>query len=222
MQRKIITTKDNSKTLLIPDMNETYHSTHGALTEAEHIFIKHGIQQISTKKSSISVFEMGFGTGLNAILTYQFANKHQVKINYLTIEKYPLKSNEVSALNYSILLHLNQDEANAYNQMHSSVKPIQLSPYFDFKLITGDIKNTQLVENSFDIIYFDAFAPQHQPKLWEEDILLRMHNSLKPNGFLITYCAQGKFKRTLKSIGFEVVALKGPPGKREITKAIKK
>jgi len=225
MQRKIITTKDNSKTLLISDLNETYHSNHGALTEAQHIFIKNGVNQLKDKqKEEISIFEMGFGTGLNAILTFQFAQQHQLKINYTTIEKYPILQSEIESLNYATLLNLSHSEKETYQKMHLS-KPDQtktISPYFEFKLFKNDIKHTELNQNTFDIIYYDAFAPQHQPQLWEESVLKKMYDSLTPDGFLITYCAQGQFKRTLKEIGFEVKPLPGPPGKREITKAIKK
>lgn len=223
MQRKIITTKDNSKTLLISEMNETYHSTHGALTEALHIFIENGIKQFSKNNSPISIFEMGFGTGLNAILTYRFALKNNTSINYTTVEKYPVNSNEINTLNYKQLLNLTNKENEIYTKMHT-LEPLrahQLNKTFSFTSIYNDIKETKLKPNTFNLIYFDAFAPQHQPHLWEENILKKMHLALKPNGFLITYCAQGKFKRTLKAIGFKVEALDGPPGKREITKAIK-
>lgn len=222
MQREIITTKDNSKTLLIPAMNETYHSTHGALTEAKHIFINNGISQFKNSTSAITVFEMGFGTGLNAILTYQFAKKHQLNINYTTIEKYPVTKNEMDILNYKTLLNLNQNEQIALNQMHQSKSSInQLSTFFTFQLLIEDIKNITLKNNYYNIIFFDAFAPSHQPQLWQKNILLKMYQALKPRGFLITYCAQGQFKRDLKAIGFEVINLPGPPGKREITKAVK-
>ncbi len=222
MQREIITTKDNSKTLLIPSLNETYHSTHGALTEAKHIFIDNGINQFKNSTQTIHIFEMGFGTGLNAILTYQFAKKHQLDINYTTVEKYPVTKNEMNILNYKTLLNLNLNEQTVLNQMHqSNTSTNQLSNFFTFQLLINDIKNITLNHNQFDIIFFDAFAPSHQPQLWQKNILLKMYQALKPTGFLITYCAKGQFKRDLKSIGFEVINLPGPPGKREITKAVK-
>jgi len=222
MQRQIITTKDNSKTLLIPSMNETYHSTHGALTEAEHIFINNGIKEFVNNEQPIYIFEMGFGTGLNAILTYKFAQKHHLKINYHTIEKYPITEKELNLLNYSQLLNLNETETSVLKQMHQSyLYELSLSYDFNFKLIIDDFKKINMESNKFDLIYFDAFAPSHQPNLWTKEILLKLYDSLKPNGFLITYCAQGQFKRNLKHLGFDVLKLAGPPGKREITKAIK-
>jgi tRNA U34 5-methylaminomethyl-2-thiouridine-forming methyltransferase MnmC len=222
MKREIITTKDNSKTLLIPEMNETYHSSNGALTEANHIFIKNGINQYKTSSKPISIFEMGFGTGLNAILTYRFANQHQLNINYNTFEKYPISTIEMKQLNYSSALNLTIDEQITLDKMHQSInKTIELSNNFSFHLIVDDLMNFDPSNHQFDIIYFDAFAPSHQPKLWQKVVLTKMYKSLKNNGFLITYCAQGQFKRDLKSVGFEVINLPGPPGKREITKAVK-
>lgn len=222
MERKIITTKDNSKTLLIPEMNETYHSTNGALTEANHIFIENGINHFKNSTGPISIFEMGFGTGLNAILTYRFALKHQINVIYNTIEKYPVSITEMETLNYGSALNLNELEKDTLNKMHQSIhKTTVLSNNFSFNFVKDDILNFDFQNQKFDIIYFDAFAPSHQPKLWQKDVLIKMYNSIKPNGFLITYCAQGQFKRDLKAIGFDVVNLPGPPGKREITKAVK-
>ncbi|MGV6862555.1 MAG: tRNA (5-methylaminomethyl-2-thiouridine)(34)-methyltransferase MnmD [Putridiphycobacter sp.] len=217
MQRKIITTKDNSKTLFIPEMDETYHSIHGALTEANHIFIHHGVDQFKNKPN-VKVFEMGFGTGLNAILTYRYSSEQNLNINYKGIEKYPISQQELEDLNYSKLLNLTVKETEVLNQMHSQNFK---SDRFNFTLSVDDIKQLPLPENEFDLIYFDAFAPNHQPDLWQPNILSKMYKSLVSGGFLITYCAQGQFKRDLKSVGFELVALPGPPGKREITKAIK-
>lgn len=222
MQREIIKTKDNSKTLLIPSLNETYHSTHGAITEALHIYINHGINQFTSKKDIVSIFEMGFGTGLNAILTFKCCKQNNLKINYKTIEKFPISETEIEHLGYynEPDLELLKDE---YMKMHETPfnNAIQIDTDFSLTKHHTDIKSFDLSENSLDLIYFDAFAPQHQPDLWTKDVLTKMYNSLKTDGFLITYCAQGEFKRTLKAIGFEVIALDGPPGKREITKAIK-
>jgi tRNA U34 5-methylaminomethyl-2-thiouridine-forming methyltransferase MnmC len=222
MQRKIIKTEDNSKTLLIPEMNETYHSTHGALTEALHIYIKHGVASISSFQKEINIFEMGFGTGLNAILTLDHIKSTNSNINYHTIEKYPVSKEELEALNYISKNNLT-DLKPAFEALHTSEFNTQsnITPSFSFMKYNLDIKDFSITHDFFHIIYFDAFAPSHQPDLWTQPLLKKMYDALKPNGFLITYCAQGEFKRTLKSIGFEIIALDGPPGKREITKAIK-
>lgn len=223
MQRKIIRTKDNSKTLLIPDMNETYHSTNGAISESKHIYIKYGLKEFLNTKNTVEIFEMGFGTGLNAILTLDFSLKNNLQVNYTTIEKFPITSNEISDLDYTKALGLDYLKNN-YNTLHQS-KPNQhivINEYFKFTKHYQDIKTTTLPNNTYDIIYFDAFAPQHQPDLWTIEILNKMYDCLNKNGFLITYCAQGQFKRNLKAVGFEVIPLPGPIGKREITKAMKK
>jgi len=222
MERKIINTKDNSKTLLIPEMNETYHSTNGAIAESKHIYIEHGLSQLNTK-NDIEIFEMGFGTGLNAILTLDYCIKQSITINYHTIEKFPVTIQEINDLDYTTSLNLNALK-NDFLKLHESDidKTTPINRYFNFLKQQKDLKTIKLTENKYDIIYFDAFAPQHQPDLWTIEVLEKMYYCLKPNGFLITYCAQGQFKRNLKSIGFEVIPLPGPVGKREITKALKK
>jgi len=223
MQRKIIKTKDNSKTLLIPEMNETYHSTNGAIAESKHIYIEHGLKLLLNKNESIHIFEMGFGTGLNAILTLDFSLNNNLFINYTTIEKFPITNQEIIELNYTETLGLNALK-ESYDSLHQSTPNQQLiiNEQFSFIKHHQDIKTIVLPNNTYDIIYFDAFAPQHQPDLWTIEILQKMYDSLAINGFLITYCAQGQFKRNLKSIGFDVIPLPGPIGKREITKAVKK
>jgi tRNA U34 5-methylaminomethyl-2-thiouridine-forming methyltransferase MnmC len=222
MERKIISTKDNSKTLLIPELNETYHSTNGALIEAEHIFIKNGLLQKIDFKEKINIFEVGFGTGLNALLTLKYSDKNKLKVNYVTIEKYPVDALEVLELDYCKITDSTLYKSY-YNKMHSTKSDVinNLKPNFSFSKYLKCIKTFQPGRSKYDIIYFDAFAPSHQPLLWSKEVLLKMYNALVPGGFLITYCAQGQFKRDLKTIGFEVKPLEGPPGKREITKAIK-
>jgi len=221
MERKIIITKDNSKTLLIPEMNETYHSTHGAIAESQHIYIEHGLTFFNNKKT-VDIFEMGFGTGLNAILTLNHALKQNILINYHTIEKFPVTIDEIRSLDYINTLQLNDLNTEFLKLHHSKMdKTILINRYFNFLKQQVDLKTIQLDKNKYDLIYFDAFAPQHQPDLWTIDVLQKMYDCLKPNGFLITYCAQGQFKRNLKLIGFKVIPLPGPVGKREITKALK-
>lgn len=219
MERKIIVTKDGSKTIFIPEMNETYHSIHGAYTEAEHVFIKNGLD-FCKDLSPIKVFEMGFGTGLNTLLSYIYSIKNNKKIIYHTIEKYPVKEDEVKILNYCGELNF-ANYISGYNFFHQSEWEVEHKiENFTFKKIMNDI----LIYNTnekYNLIFFDAFAPSHQSHLWGKDVLMKMYEMLNKNGFLITYCAQGEFKRNLKSIGFKIENLPGPPGKREITKAIK-
>lgn len=220
MKRKIIATADNSKTLLIPELNETYHSTKGALAEANHIFLKEGL--IYSKKNALNIFEMGFGTGLNALLTLEHALENDITIHYDTIEKYPLSFQEAHALGYLQEDSLTKLE-NHYQKMFSlEDHSIQLHPNFEFNLFINDLKKINLKDNFYDIIYFDAFGPKVQSNLWTVDIMNKLHQSLKEDGFLVTYCAQGQFRRNLKAAGFEVHSLPGPPGKREMTRAFKK
>ena len=223
MQRKIINTKDNSKTLLIPEMNETYHSTNGAVAESKHIYINYGLNHFINTRETINILEMGFGTGLNAILTLDCALTHKKQVHYFTVEKYPVTLNEIIELDYSTTL----DSPNLKSEFLSLheldfEKHHEINPYFSFSKHHTDLKVITLPKNKFQIIYFDAFAPQHQPDLWTLEILQKMYDCLALDGFLITYCAQGQFKRNLKAIGFEITSLPGTVGKREITKAIKK
>jgi len=223
MQRKIISTKDNSKTLLIPDMNETYHSTNGAVAESKHIYINYGLKECNPTIDTTNILEMGFGTGLNAILTLDYSSRLKKQVNYFTIEKYPVTTNEIIELNYPETLGLQHIESD-FLKLHECEFEThhKITPYFSFSKHHKDLKVITLEDATFHLIYFDAFAPQHQPDLWTLDILQKMYDCLLPNGFLITYCAQGQFKRNLKAVGFEIVSLPGPVGKREITKAIKK
>jgi len=220
MLSKIIVTEDNSKTLLIPELDESYHSTKGAVTESKHIFIQEGLAYLGLKETNI--FEMGFGTGLNALLTLDFAQTNNRSIIYHTIEAFPLPYNKVSRIGYPENLNL-EKYAGQFKMMHESLneEEIILDKQFSFKKILQRMEDYKLEDSFYDLIYYDAFSPANNPLLWEEKILTKIHNSLKPNGTLVTYCAQGKFKRALKSIGFTVEGIPGPPGKREITRAVK-
>ncbi|MFD1550676.1 methyltransferase [Putridiphycobacter roseus] len=219
-ERQVIITGDNSKSLLIKDTDISYHSIHGAKTESNHIFIAHGLNQLN-KNQPICIFEMGFGTGLNALLTLEQANKQQLNINYHSIEKYPLHQQEWE--DFTEKNGFSNEEKNHFKTLHETNWETQISitPKFELKKIQGDILTHTFESDFYDIIYFDAFGPGFQPELWKPNLLQKLHNSLKTNGFLITYCAQGQFKRDLKSVGFKVENLPGPPGKREITKGIK-
>lgn len=219
MKSKIIVTADESKTLLIPELNETYHSTKGALAEALHIFIKEGL--LFANKNNLSIFEMGFGTGLNAILTFDSALSQGIKIQYDTIEKYPLQFEKVSQLDYLEIASLTHRKKEYKLMFETECYPISLDSKFLFNLMIGDLKSQTLDHHKYDIIFFDAFGPKVQANLWTEEIMRKCFNTLKKGGFLVTYCAQGQFKRNLKAVGFEVECIPGPPGKREMTRAFK-
>ncbi|UKN01894.1 tRNA (5-methylaminomethyl-2-thiouridine)(34)-methyltransferase MnmD [Paracrocinitomix mangrovi] len=221
MESKIIVTDDNSKTLLIPELNETYHSTKGAITESQHVFIKEGLMHAN--KKDLKIFEMGFGTGLNAILTALVSEQNQITVDYHTIEAYPLKWEMVDQLNYQELLNLNEQQFDFFKSSHqteTNSKPIKFGN-FSFQKYISKIQDIQLENDFFDLIYYDAFGPKVQSELWEIPVLTIIYNSMKKDGVLVTYCAQGQFKRNLKELGFEVESIPGPPGKREMTRAIK-
>lgn len=222
MSRKIIVTGDNSKTLLIPALGETYHSTKGALTESKHVFIKEGLFQFDLKEP-IKILEMGFGTGLNVMTTLEAISPlNSAKIDYHTIEKYPLSLEEVRLTNYDDLFE-SQSLKSEFTLIHEVKWNEAFAIRKNFKLtkMKGDLASLSLELNHYDLIYYDAFGPKVQPDLWSEKIMNKMFDCLKLNGILVTYCAQGQFKRNLKKAGFKVESIPGPPGKREMTRALK-
>ncbi len=218
MERKIIVTEDNSKTLLIPALNETYHSLNGALSESLHIFIRAGFDFLLPRKE-IRIFEMGFGTGLNALTTLHSAIDLKIRVDYITIEKYPLTSAEALSLTFTDLKELNSGDM--HTEMHACAwnEKKTIHPYFTLTKLKGDVLTYPHLPHQVDLIYYDAFGPPTQPDLWTESAMRSMFALLRPNGVLVTYCAQGQFKRNLKAAGFIVENLPGPVGKREITRA---
>lgn len=211
-------TADGSKTLYLPELDETYHSSHGAMQEAMHVFIQHGLAFIGQEKKSISVFEMGFGTGLNALLTAQWAEQHSCSIRYIGIELHPIPNDIWQQMDYV------QEELE--RERYSNIMTAEwgeyheIEPNFQLKKVEEDILGLQLVEQ-VDLIYFDAFGPRAQSEMWDLPVLTKMYERLNPGGVFVTYCAQGQMKRNLKSLGFSLESLPGPPGKREMTRAIK-
>jgi tRNA U34 5-methylaminomethyl-2-thiouridine-forming methyltransferase MnmC len=222
MKRKIITTADGSKTIHLPDWNENYHSNHGALQEAKHVFIQHGFEFLASTLDQISILEVGFGTGLNAILTLEAAEKFQLKTEYIGVEAFPVSETEIEALNYIDLFEKESLKTN-YKQLHTIPwdEKKSISTYFQLEKKETKIEQLALKSNSLDLIYFDAFGPRVQSELWEIPIFESLFKALKPAGTLVTYCAKGQVKRNLKSVGFNIESLPGPPGKREMTRATK-
>jgi len=221
MDAQLVLTGDGSTSIFIPDLDEHYHSVHGALQESKHVFIEAGLQPFLYQQRSLHVLEIGFGTGLNALLTCLSAGQTSTDIHYTTVEKYPLNSGFIKSLNYCTLLQESTCE-NLFEELHNcSWEDFQnITSCFKLKKCRMDIGHIEWL-NTFDLIYFDAFAPSAQPELWTEQIFSSMHNALKEKGVLVTYCAKGIVKRTMKSVGFFVEALPGPPGKREMTRATK-
>ncbi len=221
LKRNIITTKDGSQTLYIPELNENYHSVNGALQESMHIFIKAGLKLFDTQEE-VKIFEVGFGTGLNALVTYNYQKGKGNKTIFHSVEKYPLSKEEYSALNYTSIISSESNLSSVFESMHSiewdKATPIDSS--FTLKKISGGLSEVSL-ERDFNLIYFDAFAPEIQPDLWTIEIFKKMYDSLKTNGVLVTYSAKGQVRRNLQSVGFNVERLPGPPGKREMIRATK-
>jgi len=223
LKRKIITTGDGSKTIQIEDWNEQYHSKHGAINEANHVFIKSGLLhffKLHPKITNLSILEIGFGTGLNAFLTALEAERINLNINYVGIEAYPVANTEISQLNY--VQKINEDRSELFKKLHTVkwekihtiTSSFQLTKRQQFFSDINDI-------SQFDLIYFDAFGARVQPELWTKDVFQIMYNALKPNGILVTYAAIGSVKRVMKALGFTVERLEGPPGKRHMLRATK-
>jgi tRNA U34 5-methylaminomethyl-2-thiouridine-forming methyltransferase MnmC len=218
----IITTGDGSHSLVNIALDETYHSRHGAVQESRHVFIKNGLEYCIAQQSPsvLFIFEVGFGTGLNALLTLQQAGRNKQPVRYTTVELYPLDNKIWQTLNYA---ESPDDKAN-FNALHTIEwnVPVAINAFFEIHKIQHDILTLPLTKESFDLVYFDAFAPSKQPHLWEVPLLDKMVQSLKAGGVFVTYCAKGKLKRDLKSLGLIVETLPGPPGKREMIRALKK
>lgn len=219
MKREIIITSDGSTTIHLPEWNEQYHSKHGAIQEAYHVFIKNGLE--SSSKSEISILEIGFGTGLNAFITFLEAAKSSLKIDYVGVEAYPVALEEVQQLNY-----INELKAESlsefFNSMHSSSweERIHLTDNFTLTKREQFFHEIQCIDQ-FDLVYFDAFGARVQPDLWTEEIFAIMYKAMKNNAILVTYAAKGSVRRAMQAVGFEVERLPGPPGKREMLRATK-
>jgi len=219
LERKIIITEDGSSTIHLPKWDEHYHSIHGAIQEAKHVFIKSGLSLFSD--SEISILEIGFGTGLNSFITFLEASKLKLTIDYVGVEAYPITSEEIKKLNYvseleatkfsKVFTEMHQQEWETKNKISTSFSLTKRKQFF------SEIND----KNAFNLIYFDAFGAQVQPELWTEAIFKLMYVALKNEGVLVTYSAKGSVRRALQSVGFTVERLPGPPGKREMLRATK-
>lgn len=223
MKREIIKTGDGSTTIHLPEWGESYHSKHGAIAEALHVFIDKGFsfQLDHIPGEGLNILEIGFGTGLNAYLTLMESVKRNVSVQYKGVEAYPVDREELDHLNYKdafsgegsedVFQRLHDAPWNELCQITSSFSLYKQQAFFK------DIEDQEV----FDLIYFDAFGPRVQPELWTEAIFEKMYSALKPGGCLVTYSAKGSVRRAMQSVGFEVERLPGPPGKREMLRALK-
>jgi tRNA U34 5-methylaminomethyl-2-thiouridine-forming methyltransferase MnmC len=221
MPREIIVTKDGSHSLLHTEMNETYHSVHGAIQESRYVFIEKGLEYWLTlnQNRDVNVLEIGFGTALNTLLALQKGRELQVRINYASIEAFPLSRELWTRLNYSDAL----GDAELFELLHdvSWDAEHEITSAFLLKKYYTTLQDVALLPAAFDVIFYDAFAPAKQPEMWTPEMLEKVTTSLKPGGVFVTYCAKGQLKRDLKILGLGVETLPGPPGKKEMVRAVK-
>ncbi len=213
-----VITSDGSATLYNPTSGEHYHSTFGAIQESRHIFIEAGLS-LFLKQSHISLFEVGFGTGLNALLSMKLGEEQGVNIHYTAVELYPIFPEESQQLNYPSLLEM---DASLFLRMHESPQmQTSLTVHFYLEKIHEPFQELLFEPELFDVVYFDAFSPESQPEMWTEEGFEKLYQAIKPGGVLVTYSCKGLVKRALKSAGFRIEKLPGPPGKREFLRAWK-
>ena len=218
VNNQLVITADGSSTLYNAQSGEHYHSTFGAIQESRHIFIEAGLWPC-LNQSNVWVLEVGFGTGLNALLTLQAGEEKHVKIHYTAIELYPVSAAEIEALNYADLLDI---DTTLFHRMHESAQSsIPITPlfYLDKQLVS--FQDAKPERSKYDVVFFDAFSPDSQPEMWTEKGFRELYEALKPGGILVTYSSKGLVKRALQSIGFRIEKLPGPPGKREFLRAWK-
>ncbi len=213
-------TSDGSTTIHLPDWNENYHSTHGAIQESKHVFISKGFDVISA--SEISILEIGFGTGLNCFITFLEAQAKEKSINYVGVEAFPVTKEEVSKLNYVSELKVDNLQL-VFDKIHNCTWEEKHQIQSNFWLTKRKQFFKNIIDiNQFDVVYFDAFAAEYQPELWTVAIFKKMYKALKVNGILVTYSAKGSVRRAMQEVGFSVERLDGPPGKREMLRATKR
>ena len=220
MVRLIIKTEDGSDTITIPEMNVCYHSKHGAIQESMHVFIEAGFRYLMNQSiiQPINIFEMGFGTGLNAFLTAIEAVNQRTKVYYAGLELYPLTEDEMRILNYTETLK-HAELFRLINESSWNVD-IELNDFFTLRKINENF-NHYSTNQVFNIIYYDAFAPAAQPELWTEEVFKKLYSMLSPSGIFVTYCSKGVVRRAMQVAGFQVEKIPGPPGKREMVRAKK-
>ncbi len=221
---ELVTTADGSTSLRDPQTGETFHSTYGALTESQLVFIQNGLVYLveSHDINSLSILEIGFGTGLNALLSLSEAKQRNIIIHYTAIDAFPLRPEQAEKLNF-VDNQLLKPYKNAFRDFHSSEELVKsfCDGLFHLKKIKSDLVALETANLHFDLIYFDAFSSNVQPELWTKEIFQKLFFSLKPSGVLVTYSAKGTVKTALRDSGFVIERLPGPPGKRHVIRALK-
>jgi tRNA U34 5-methylaminomethyl-2-thiouridine-forming methyltransferase MnmC len=219
---EIFKTADGSHSLYSEQFGVSYHSKYGAIQETEHVFIDAALRPKVLVQKEIAILDIGLGTGLNALMTCLEAIKLNLKVHYTAVEAFPISVETARQLNFAECFDDSELVHRILLQLHGCEwnKCVSIHENFTFKKLNQKFEDLSF-EPQFDIVYFDAFAPTAQPELWETPVLKTMYDALLPQGVLTTYCAKGVVKRTMKAIGFQVQSIPGPPGKREMTKAIK-
>lgn len=214
-------TGDGSTTIRNIASGVTYHSIHGAINESMHVFIGAGLESTSKNKNEVRILEMGFGTGLNALLTYRYSVEHNLSVYYEAFEKYPLQQELVDQLNYCSFNNL-ENYRNFFSDIHHAACDTRsvITAEFTLRKRHEDLTDAAL-ETGFDLVYFDAFDPVHQPELWTEYIFRKIYQACNENAILVTYSSKGDVRRALIAAGFKVEKLKGPAGKREMLRAVR-
>lgn len=218
--RKLVETLDGSYTFEIPSLKECYHSRHGAIREAKHVYLQQGLQYCIAKgKTTIDLLELGFGTGLNAFLTLLHCQKEKIKVHYIALEAFPLSYEDALQVNYAEQIPA---DLRLFQKIHQVPwnKAVAVTSFFTITKIKQQFEFFE-AKHAFDLIYFDAFGPRVQPELWTEMMFQRMHTALRNSGVLVTYSAKGSVRRAMQAVGFTAEKLQGPPGKREMLRAAK-
>jgi tRNA U34 5-methylaminomethyl-2-thiouridine-forming methyltransferase MnmC len=215
-----VITLDGAVTLYDQRFDEHYHSVFGAVTESAHIFIREGLQYLN--RNPVSVFEIGFGTGLNAYLALLHCLQHKISLTYYAIEKFPLPLETLASLNYPTRLTKDETSRRLFLDMHDAPwdSRIRLTPFFFLHKIQADI-TLYKPDFGYDLVFFDAFSPKKQPEVWTFSVFESIVKNLQPGGILTTYCTRGEIKRTLKEAGLRIEIIPGPPGKRHMLRAIR-
>lgn len=219
---KITLTADGSNTLYNESIGEHYHSKHGALQESKHVFIDAGLKHAITSfpNQEINILEVGFGTGLNFLLSADYCQKNQIKLNYISLEAFPLQIEELESTEYNNYVPKAIWDGVINNYGKALQQAVSILPDQQLKILHTYLHRYE-TEQQFDLIYYDAFSVQHQPEMWTDEIIAHVCKFLKPSGIFVTYAITGKLKRALKSIGFSIEKLPGAPGKREMLRATK-
>lgn len=221
-QRKLVITEDGSHTLYDPESGENYHSTHGAISESNHVFIEMALKAATSKKKKINILEIGWGTGLNTLLTAAECDKSKTSVTYVAVEPFPISLGEASQLNYFEQIdHPAVREWTMKMHAHDHKYPFYLNDQFILNVLTEKLEELRFAANSFDVVYFDAFSPEAAPGMWTAEVFSMLYEAMQYEGILTTYCAKGEVRRRMLSAGFHVERVPGAPGKREMLRATK-